>query len=208
LKGAGRAFCSGGDVSVFEKEGDHAKAAGATMDVFHPSILHLARCRLPSVAAVHGAVAGAGIGLMLACDFAIAAIGTRFTLAYARIGASPDGGTSWFLPRVLGARRSKELALLADDFDASHALHIGLVNSAVPDEMLEPEALSLARRLGEGPSDALAQTKRLIDSVWDRDLAEHLDDERTTLIRLAGGEDFAEGIEAYHERRRPKFRGA
>jgi 2-(1,2-epoxy-1,2-dihydrophenyl)acetyl-CoA isomerase len=208
LKGAGRAFCAGGDISAFYQTNDHARVAGQTMAEFHPFILKLAHCRLPCVAAVHGVAAGAGIGLMLACDFVIAADGTRFNLAYGKIGASPDGGTSWFLSRALGTRRSKELAFLSENFDASDAEHFGLVNCAVPNDMLEREALSLARRLAEGPSAALAQTKRLIDSAWDRELAPHLEDERKTLIRLAAAHDFAEGIDAYREKRRPTFRGA
>jgi 2-(1,2-epoxy-1,2-dihydrophenyl)acetyl-CoA isomerase len=208
LKGAGQAFCAGGDVSAFYETSDHARVAGQTMAQFHPSILKLAHCRLPCVAAVHGAAAGAGIGLMLACDFVIAAEGTRFNLAYAKIGASPDGGTSWFLSRALGTRRSKELAFLSENFDASCAERIGLVNRAVPNDMLEREALSLTRRLAEGPSAALAETKRLIDSACDRELAAHIEDERKTLTRLAAAHDFAEGIDAYREKRRPAFRGA
>ncbi len=118
LKGAGRAFCAGGDVSSFDKVHGYAQVAELTMAQFHPAILKLARSRLPTIAALHGAVAGAGISLMLACDFTVAAASTRFTLAYAKIGASPDGGASWFLPRVLGTRKAKELAFLSETFDA------------------------------------------------------------------------------------------
>lgn len=207
LRGSGRAFCAGGDISAFDGVRDHARVAGETMSEFHPAVLKLVHSRLPSVAAVHGAVAGAGIGLMLACDFVMAAASTRFTLAYAKIGASPDGGASWFLPRVLGTRRAKQLAILSETFDARTAEEIGLVNRSVADDRMPEEAILLARRLAAGPSAAFAHTKRLIESAWTSDLAQHLDDERSTLVGLAGGRDFAEGIDAYREKRRPTFRG-
>jgi 2-(1,2-epoxy-1,2-dihydrophenyl)acetyl-CoA isomerase len=207
LTGSGRAFCAGGDVSIFSKSEDHADVAERTMAQFHPAVLKLAQSRLPSVAAIHGAAAGAGISLMLACDFAVAAARTRFTLAYPKIGASLDGGASWFLPRLLGTRKAKELAMLSETFDASTAERLGLVNRIVPDESIHAEAKQLARQLMEGPGAAYAEIKRLIDAAGCSDLGRHLEDERATLVKLANGHDFAEGIAAYLTKRKPNFLG-
>jgi 2-(1,2-epoxy-1,2-dihydrophenyl)acetyl-CoA isomerase len=177
------------------------------MAQFHPTVLKLARSRLPSVAAVHGIVAGAGVGVMLACDLVIAGAGTRFTLAYPKIGASVDGGASWFLPRVVGTRKAKELALLSETFDAETAQRIGLVNRVVADDRVQSDAMQLAKQLATGPSAAFAQIKRLIDAASGSDLARHLDDERAALVHLAKGDDFAEGIASFLEKRKPIFRG-
>ncbi|SEF07927.1 Enoyl-CoA hydratase [Rhizobiales bacterium GAS188] len=206
LTGAGRAFCAGGDVSTFDGAQGHAEVARRTIAAFHPAILRLATSGKPSVAAVHGAVAGAGVSLMLACDFAIAASGTRFSLAYSKIGATIDGGASWFLPRLVGRRKAKELALLSESLDAAAALDLGLVTQVVPAEDIETEALNFAARLAAGPSVALAAIKSLIDADAG-DLARHLDAERDAFIRIAGSEDFAEGLQALRDKRAPTFRG-
>lgn len=208
LRGAGRAFCAGGDVSAFDGSRGHAQVASETMAHFHPAVLRLSRLRLPTVAELHGAVAGAGIGLLLACDFAIAEAGTRFTLAYPKIGASLDGGASWLLPRALGTRKAKELAMLADTFDARTAKQLGLINRVVVADAVRQETMRFCQRLASGPTLAFAEIKRLIDSSGGNDLSQQLDDERATLSALADGRDFQEGINAHVEKRTPVFRGA
>jgi 2-(1,2-epoxy-1,2-dihydrophenyl)acetyl-CoA isomerase len=207
LRGAGRAFCAGGDVSAFDGSLGHAQMASETMAHFHPTILKLSRLRLPTVAELHGAVAGAGIGLLLACDFAIAEAGTHFTLAYPKIGASLDGGASWLLPRALGTRKAKELAMLADTFDAQTAKELGLINRVVVADAVRQETMRFCKRLASGPTLAFAEIKRLIDSSGGNDLSQQLDDERATLSALADGRDFQEGINAHMEKRMPVFRG-
>jgi 2-(1,2-epoxy-1,2-dihydrophenyl)acetyl-CoA isomerase len=206
LNGAGRAFCAGGDISMFDGTQQHGEVAHRTIAAFHPAILRLATSTKPSIAAVHGAVAGAGVSLMLACDFAIAAKDTRFSLAYPRIGATIDGGASWFLPRLLGRRRAKELALLSESFDAPAALALGLVTRVVPAGDIQMEAINFGARLAAGPTAAFAAIKHLIDADLD-DLARHLDAEREAFIRIAGSEDFAEGLRAFREKRVPAFLG-
>jgi 2-(1,2-epoxy-1,2-dihydrophenyl)acetyl-CoA isomerase len=206
VKGAGRAFCAGGDVSTFDGATAHAEVARRTITAFHPAILRLATSGKPSIAAVHGAVAGAGISLMLACDFTIAASGTRFSLAYPKIGASIDGGASWFLPRLVGRRKAKELAMLADSFDADTALDLGLVTRVVPTDDIGAEAMSFAARLANGPTAAFAAIKRLIDDDV-VGLARHLDAERDAFIQIAEGADFAEGLQAFCDKRSPVFKG-
>lgn len=207
LKGVGRAFCAGGDIAIFGDAERHSVVADRTMAEFHPAILRLTTLSLPTVAAVHGAVAGAGIGLMLACDFAIAADDTRFTLAYSKIGATTDGGASWFLPRCLGARKAKELAMLSEQFDASTALDLGLVTRVVAAAELEAAARQLAMRLAAGPTGAFVGIKRLIDSACGHDLARHLEAERSAFVEIADGDDFREGLKAFREKRTPVFGG-
>jgi len=159
LMGAGRAFCAGGDVSKFDGREPHATVAARTIAAFHPAILNLASSRLPTIAAVHGAVAGAGISLMLACDFVVAASNTRFTLAYPKIGATIDGGASWFLPRLVGLRKAKELALLSETIDSATALTLGLLNRVVELGALPNVARSFASQIAAGPTAAFGAIK-------------------------------------------------
>lgn len=207
LRGSGRAFCAGGDVAAFVDRQTYGEAADSAMSRFHPAVLSLAMSPLPSVAQLHGAVAGAGFGLMLACDFAIAAEDTKFTLAYPKIGGTIDGGASWFLPRLLGVAKAKELALLSDTFDGREAKAIGLVRDAVPAGALGQAALQLASRLARGPTAAYGAIKHLIDTAADSGLAAHLDRERAEFVRLAGSNDFDEGLRAFRQKRDPEFRG-
>lgn len=207
VKATGRVFCAGGDVSRFTGADPHAVVADHTMRRFHPALLRLAQSPLPSVAMVQGAVAGAGIGLMLACDFVVAAETARFSLAYAKIGASTDGGASWILPRLVGVRKAKELAFLSDRIDAAEALRLGLINRVVAADRLEDEATDLARRLATGPTRAFAAIKKLTDTAFSRDLAAQLDVERETFAEVARTEDFAEGLTSFFEKRNPKFTG-
>ena len=207
LRGAGRAFCAGGDVSRFDGSEPFAAVADRTMARFHPVVRRIAELGLPTVAAVHGAVAGAGLGLMLACDFALAAAGTRFTLAYPAIGATIDAGASWFLTRALGTRKATELAMLADRFEADAALALGLVNRVVAADALEAEAQALAQKLAAGPTLAYATIKRLVASAHDNDLAAQLDAERCGFAQIASTADFAEGLAAFKARRPPVFTG-
>lgn len=207
LRGAGRAFCAGGDVSRFDGSEPFSAVADRTMSTFHPVIERLSTLSLPTVAAVHGAVAGAGLGLMLACDFAIAAAGTRFTLAYPKIGATIDAGTSWFLARALGTRKARELAMLADTFDAEAARSLGLVRDVVAADSLNTEAEALALRLAAGPTAAYATIKRLVDAAHDNGLAAQLDAEKAGFVQIASTADFAEGLSAFLEKRQPAFTG-
>lgn len=208
LAGAGNAFIAGGDVALF-----HAKLA--EMDrlfhqmagAFHDSIHALRRMPKPVIASVHGAVAGGGLSVMLACDLAIAAEGTQFTLAYANIGTSPDGGSTHFLPRIVGLRRALELAFITDPFDAKRAAELGLVNWVVPAGELGARATALATRLAEGPTAAFARTKALLNQSFERPFAGQLDDEIDAFAACAATKDFAEGVTAFVQKRKPRFEG-
>ena len=173
----------------------------------HRAILALRQAPKPVLAAVHGAVAGAGVSVMAAADLAIAADDTKFTLAYSRIGASPDGGSTWFLPRLIGARRALELMLLADNFDAQTALQFGLVNRVVAAAALEAETARLAQRLADGPTLAYAATKALVNRSFESPLADQLDAEAAAFAQCAATRDFAAGVTAFVSKAKPEFNG-
>lgn len=210
IRGAGEHFMAGGDLKWFKGEIEapvsqrrprFEKAIAAA----HASTLLLRRMDKPVVAAVRGAAAGFGLSLVLACDFALAAEDAYFTLAYCNVGLSPDGGATWFLPRVVGARRAAEIALLGDRFDAAQAAAWGVVNRVVPVAELDAEAAQLARRLASGPSQAIARTKRLLQMSSANTLAEQLAAEQENFAACACSDDFAEGLSAFFEKRRPRF---
>ena len=159
------------------------------------------------LASVHGAVAGAGVSLMAAADLAVAAADATFTLAYSRIGASPDGGATHFLPRLIGSRRALELMPRSDTIDARTALAFGLVNRVVDRDALERETARIAERLAHGATRAFGETKQLVNGAFDRALAESLAAEVEAFARCAATADLAEGVTAFVEKRKPEFTG-
>lgn len=205
LAGSGRAFSAGGDLA--QMRDDPVRVADGLISALHASLVILATIDAPVIAALHGVVAGAGVSLAAAADLAIAAEGTRFNLAYVKVGTSCDLGSTWSLPRLVGLRRAMEIALLGDNFDAAHALHIGLVNRVVPADQLHAEAEALARRLADGPTLALGRMKRLMRSSFDRDLPAQLDAEREAFLASAATPDFREGLTAFFDKRAPRFTG-
>ncbi|WP_046864410.1 enoyl-CoA hydratase/isomerase family protein [Microvirga massiliensis] len=208
IRGEGRAFCAGGDVASFQRAAGHvAEHVDRIIRPFHEAIEIMAALPQPSIALLHGAVAGAGLSLALACDFAIAAENARFTLAYSRIGASPDGSSSWFLPRIVGLRKAKEIALLADPFDAAEAHRLGLVNRVVPVDAFEREGMALAARLAAGPTAAYGRIKALLHGSFDASLSDQLEAERQDFNDSASSGDFAEGVAAFVEKRAARFEG-
>jgi 2-(1,2-epoxy-1,2-dihydrophenyl)acetyl-CoA isomerase len=206
IGGEGRAFMAGGDLA--ELRADPTGAAVALIGPMHEAIVLLAEMRAPVIACLHGAVAGAGLSLAMACDFALAAEGTRFTLAYVNIGASCDLSASWSLPRLVGQRKAMEIALLGEAFDAAEALRLGLVNRVVPAAELDAQSLAMAQRLARGPAQAIAQLKRLVRTSFEHDLRGQLDAERTAFLGCAATDDFSEGVAAFMAKRAPRFGGA
>lgn len=208
VKGAGPAFLAGGDVALFHanlpRMPELVKEGAAE---FHHAILALRRAPKPVLASVHGAVAGAGVSLVAAADFCVAAEGTKFTMAYSRLGTSPDGGATHTLPRLLGYRKALELLLLSDTFDARAALDLGLVNRVVSAGQLEAETGAIAIRLALGATAAYGEIKRLVYAGQDRTLAAQLEAEAEAFARCAGTRDFAEGVTAFVEKRKPNFEG-
>lgn len=207
LKGAGRGFCAGGDVSQFTAGGDPAAAIEAIIRPLHAGLKRLDELPQPAIACLHGAVAGAGFSLALACDLAIAAESAKFTLAYARIGATPDGSGTYHLPRIVGMKKAKELALLAETIDAGEALRLGLINRTVRAEILDAEGMTLARRLAAGPTQAYGRIKSLLGASLSHSLGDQLDAERDAFHASTRTADFGEGVSAFLEKRPARFTG-
>jgi 2-(1,2-epoxy-1,2-dihydrophenyl)acetyl-CoA isomerase len=209
LSAAGPAFMAGGDVRrMREARPDAAQLVDTLLGLINPALLLLADLAAPVLASVHGAVAGAGVAIALAADLAIAADDTQFNLAYTRIGATPDVGATWTLPRVVGLRRALEMALLSETYDAAEALRLGLVNRVVPRAALEAETETLARRLASGPTLAYGRAKRLMRTALDATLRQQLEAERAAFIESTRTADFVEGVSAFIEKRPPRFSGS
>lgn len=205
LSGKGRAFMAGGDPASMEA--DPAGVCAAVVAEMHAAIALLAQLDAPVIAAVQGLVAGGGLGVALCADLVVAADNARFNVASLLIGASPDCGLSWQLPRRIGQGRALELALLCEPVAADQALAMGLVNRVVPGEQLIEQAEALARRLAAGPALAVARTKRLLRAAMDHDLPTQLQAEADSMAACAASADFAEGLAALRDKRAPRFVG-
>ncbi len=208
LAGAGRAFCGGGDVKGFKLHAAQDTASAHIHDlatIMHRAVGAVVRMPKPAIAAVHGFAAGGGVGFALCCDLVLAAEGTRFDMAYARIGASPDGGSTFFLPRAVGVKRALELAFFGGSLDAQEALQRGLINKVVPAGELEATARDWAERLARGPAQSLATAKFLMYRGPDEGLEAQMEAEAKGIADCAASADFAEGVTAFLEKRRPVF---
>lgn len=212
LNSNGPAFMAGGDIKMFaqsmsmsqdEKRGTFER----TVQQVHPIVTSLRRMPKPVVAQVHGAVAGFGMSLLMSCDLALASDDSYYTLAYCHIGTSPDGGSTFGLPRLVGAKKAMEIALLGDRFDAATAEKLGLVNRVVPAADLAGATLKLAQRLAAGPALAYAGTKRLLQQSLNSSLETQLQNEAESFALCASSADFQEGVTAFIEKRKPVFTG-
>lgn len=212
LNGNGPAFMAGGDIKSFaqamglaqaEKRGTFERLVQAV----HPIVISLRRMPKPVVAQVQGAVAGFGMSLLMSCDLALASDDSYYTLAYCHIGTSPDGGSTFGLPRLVGAKKAMEIALLGDRFDAATAEKLGLVNRVVPAAELAAATTKLAQRLAAGPSLAYAGTKRLLQQSLNSALETQLQHEAESFALCASSADFQEGVTAFVEKRKPVFSG-
>ncbi len=208
LKGAGKAFLAGGDVGLFYKQRETlVETVKPLGDVLHEGIKNIRNMPFPVIAQIHGACAGAGLSVAMAADFAIAAEGAQFNTAYTKIGLSPDGGSTFFLPRYVGMKRALELTMLADMFDAKAAAAMGIINRAVPADLLELEVATLAERLSNGATQAYARAKKLINQSFITPIDKQLDDEIAFFAECAKTNDFKEGVTAFVEKRKPRFEG-
>jgi 2-(1,2-epoxy-1,2-dihydrophenyl)acetyl-CoA isomerase len=205
LTGSGKNFCFGGDLRGMIETGGAVDAYLRELTShLHTAIGHFVRMDAPVIAAVNGTAAGAGVGLVAMSDMAIAGQGAKFSLAYTGVGLTPDGSTSFFLPRVIGQKRATELILTNRAITAAEALDWGLVNSVVPDADVVAEALKIAERLAAGPLRAIGKSKRLIAEATGA-LESHLALESQTIARQAATPEGREGIGAFLEKRKPKF---
>ena len=208
LRGEGRAFMAGGDVTTFHSAGDGVtKLVRKVIGKLEETVSVLDRLRVPVVARVQGAVAGAGMSLMCAADVVVAAEDTRIAFAYHAIGTTPDGGLSWTLPRLVGLRRATEIAFLGEPIGAEEALRLGLVTRVVPLEELDRATSEVAQRLASGPTLAFGRARELFRRTFDFTLPEQLALERESFLASTRTEDFREGVAAFVERRRADFHG-
>ena len=208
LLAEGERFCVGGDVRGFAAADDPGASVGRLATDWHEVVRAFLATPVPVVAGVHGAVAGAGVGLMGACDVVVCARSTRIRPAYAAIGFSPDGGTSWTLAHALGPARALDLMLTNGTLDAAEAHARGLVARVVADDELRAAATGLAHALAAGPVRAMVRTRALVRGAAVRTLDEHLDDEARLIAESAGDPEGREGVRAFVEKRRPDFRAA
>lgn len=212
LRGAGTHFCAGGDVTMFAElirlaPAERQQALYRIVDTLHPLLVRMRHMPKPVLAAVQGAAAGFGLSLVLAADLALAAEDTIFTSGYIHLGTSPDGGMTATLSRVVGLKQAAELMLLGDRFDARRALELGLVNRVVPADALAAEAAGLAARLVAGPTYAYGRTKALLQATLGDAFDAQLRRETESFAACAATADFAEGVRAFLEKRRPVFVG-
>lgn len=202
LSGAGQAFSAGGDLAYFRAAGTQApEAAAALIEPMHEAIACLRSTPKPVLAALRGAVTGAGMSIALAADLAIASQDTVFNLAYVRVAVTPDCSASWTLPRLVGMRKAMEIALLGDDIAAIEALRLGLVNRVVARDALEAEARRMAVRLASLAPHAVQGIKRLLIQALGASLQEQLEREQAAFVAGAGTRDFAQALAAFFDKR-------
>jgi 2-(1,2-epoxy-1,2-dihydrophenyl)acetyl-CoA isomerase len=209
LTGAGRMFCAGGDLKAFAAYGDDLSRGLKELTVYlHAATSRFARMDAPLVTAINGPAAGAGMSLALAAEIAIAGESAKFTMAYTAAGLSPDGSSTYYLPRLVGMRRAQELMLTNRRLDAREALAWGLVTKVVPDETLASEAHALATQLAQGPTRAYGRVKSLLASSLQESLETQMELEARGIAAMGRTEDGREGIRAFLEKRAPRFKGA
>jgi 2-(1,2-epoxy-1,2-dihydrophenyl)acetyl-CoA isomerase len=208
ISGAGKMFCGGGDLKDFLAKGDQLpNYLKKVTPYFHTAISRLTRMDAPIIAAVHGAAAGAGMSIAIACDIVIAAETTQFMVAYTRAGLTPDGSATYFLPRLVGLKRAMELTLTNRMFSAQEALQWGLITRVVPDNELFAQAKAMAVQLASGPTRAYGVSKRLLHGGWTETLETQMENESQAIANSARTTDAREGIAAFLEKRPPKYTG-
>ena len=202
------AFCAGGDVPGFAADLDNLPTLLKEMTTYlHMAISRFAWMRAPVIAAVNGVAAGAGLSFVACTDLAIAAEGASFTSAYTKIGLSPDGSSTYYLPRIIGTRRTAELYMTNRVLNAREALDWGLINQIVPGDELTAEAAKLADKLAAGPTEALGSVKKLLLMSLNDSLESQMERETRSISRLGGTADGREGVTAFANKARPTFTG-
>lgn len=211
ITGAGRGFSAGqdlADVADRYNSPDPIELGAHLRDHYNPIIVRIRTMEKPVIAAVNGVAAGAGCSLALACDFRIAAASAVFIQAFINVGLVPDSGSTFMLPRLVGLSRAMEIACTGRKVKAEEALQIGLVNQVVPDDQLAAATRQLAAKLADLPPRGLGLTKRALHASWLHDLESQLDYEAMLQTTAGQTKDHREGVQAFMEKRPPKFTGA
>jgi 2-(1,2-epoxy-1,2-dihydrophenyl)acetyl-CoA isomerase len=204
----GRAFCGGGDVKAFAAGLDHIGSLIKELTTYlHGAISRLCRSDKPVITALNGMVAGGGVGLALSGDLVVAGESARFTMAYSQIAATPDGGSTYLLTRLVGLRRAMELYLTNRIVTAREALAMGLVTQVVPDADLAKTVQELARGLAQGPTVAYGGAKRLFHHATWESLETQMELEAQAIAAAGRTEDFRAGVTAFASKQKPVFRG-
>lgn len=212
LRARGKFFSVGGDLGFFSEtlkgsaEEKH-RIFSQLIDEAHAVIQLITTLRVPVVVAVQGGAAGVSLSLIAACDFVLTTRQSTFSTAYMGLGATPDGGSTWLLPRLLGLRKARELIMLSERFSGEEALSLGLVNRLVEPEVLENEAQALAGRLAQGPTAAYGRLKKLLADSLQTDLPTQLDAEKGSFLASTAGADLPEGVRAFLAKEPPNFQG-
>lgn len=209
ITGAGNMFCAGGDIEMLRRLGGGLGAhMRRTVQPMHEALAKLAGLPFPVVCAMNGPAGGGGLGIAFCADIILAAESMKMKTGYAAIGLTPDFGVSWFLARLLGPVRAREILLLNRSLSARECLQLGIVNEVLPDAELTMEAAeALVRRLAAGPTAALGRIKRLVGAAATQGLEAHLALERDCMIDSAEAADGREGVGAFIEKRRANFTG-
>ena len=208
VTGAGRAFCAGGDVKDFVDNLEHVGAFIKELTTYlHGAVSRFCRSDKPVIMAVNGVAAGGGLSFALSGDIVVAAESARFTMAYSKIAATPDGSSSYFLPRLIGMRRAMELYFTNRVLTAREALDWGLITRVVPDAELASAVGALARELAQGPTKAFGGAKRLFhQSTWES-LETQMELEAQAIAASGRTEDFRGGVRAFAQKQTPTFQG-
>lgn len=207
LTANGKFFCAGGDLREMAGFGDQGGVrVKALADNLHQTISLLARMDAPLIVAVNGVAAGGGFSLSITGDLVIAAESAAFTMAYSRAGLSPDGSSSYFLPRLIGLRKAQEMAFTNNMLSSAQALEWGLVNSVVADDDLLKVAIEMAEGLAEGSLGSHSMIKKLLLTTWNNDLETQMDQEAEGISQCLSSADGQEGVAAFLDKRKPVFK--
>ena len=208
LRGEGRGFSAGADLAQIVREADGDPDLGEYLrNTYSRLVKRMVGIEKPIVAALHGPVYGAGVGIALACDLRVAAENTKFSVAFIKIGLMPDAGVTFLLPRVVGFGRAMEMSMLGDAVDAEEAYRIGLVNKVVAEDILSEEVRNLAERLATMPTLALGRIKRSLYASFETDLETALEAEAEGQTFCGYTQDHKEGVTAFFEKREARFTG-
>jgi 2-(1,2-epoxy-1,2-dihydrophenyl)acetyl-CoA isomerase len=208
VRGEGRGFSAGADLAQVVREADEDPDLGEYLrGTYSRLVKRMVSIEKPIVAALHGPVYGAGVGIALACDLRIAAENTKFSVAFIKIGLMPDAGVTFLLPRVVGLGKAMEMSMLGEAVDAEEAYRIGLVNKVVSEDALSEEAQDLAERLATMPTGALGRIKHSFYASFETDLETALESEAEGQTFCGYTQDHKEGVTAFFEKREARFTG-